>query len=99
MQENTATVKSRRRKSKQNGPRGSLQTAADSSHSGRRSAMPDNYDRFEQYDRRQQYRLSLRPVCVICGEHIQSEYCFQLEGGLICESCIEDSRCETEDFV
>lgn len=60
--------------------------------------MQDNHDRFEQYDRRQQQMLSARPVCVMCGEHIQSEYCWQLEGGLICESCIEECRCETEDY-
>ncbi len=36
--------------------------------------------------------LRSRPVCAWCGEPIQDEYCYEIDGDLICERCIEDCR-------
>lgn len=36
--------------------------------------------------------LRSRPVCAWCGEPIQDEYAYEIDGELICERCIEDCR-------
>ena len=42
--------------------------------------------------------LESLPVCDECGEHIQSEDLYELDGLLFCESCMEWHRHSTEDY-
>lgn len=42
--------------------------------------------------------LESLPVCDECGEHIQSEDLYELDGLLFCESCMEGHRRSTEDY-
>jgi len=42
--------------------------------------------------------LKGRPICDECGEHIQSENLYELDGLLFCESCMEGHRHSTEDY-
>jgi formylmethanofuran dehydrogenase subunit E len=52
--------------------------------------MPDNYSVWERNEREQERRLALRPVCEDCGEPIQDEYYFEVEGEILCEECMHD---------
>ena len=44
------------------------------------------------YTEEQDRLLALRPVCDECGEHIQDEYMYVIDGKNICPSCLEDYR-------
>ena len=39
-----------------------------------------------------------RPVCDYCGEHIQEDKFWIIEGKKICESCLNESSVWTEDY-
>ena len=54
--------------------------------------IPDNYDLFKQHDAQQQAELDKLPVCSECGEPIQSETCYEIDGGLVCEDCLENNH-------
>ena len=55
---------------------------------------------FAAYDREQERLLERRPVCRKCGEHIQDEHYFYIEGNIWCEDCmVEEFRRSVEgDF-
>ena len=54
--------------------------------------MADERDRdFERW-------LERRPVCVCCGEHIQDDECYKVDGDLICKDCMDDMRVYTEYY-
>ena len=40
--------------------------------------------------------LQKRPICSWCEEHIQDEYAYEVEGKLICSSCIEEFKVELD---
>lgn len=62
--------------------------------------VPDNYDMFEAHEREQQAAMELLPVCDICDQHVQSEYCYKINDTIICESCMaEYYRVETTDLM
>ena len=44
---------------------------------------------FEAWDREQNKRLAELPECEECGEPIQDEEAYYINGGWICESCME----------
>lgn len=53
-----------------------------------------------RYDNRQQRRLDRQPKCVICGEPIQDEHCYQINDELICAECLnENYRVFTDDYT
>ena len=48
---------------------------------------------FLKYDNEQQEELEKQPVCLWCGEHIQTEWAVQTDDGdYICANCIDDHR-------
>ncbi len=49
----------------------------------------DNYERWERHDAEQERWLNKRPVCCECGEHIQEEHLFDIDGDLVCEDCLK----------
>ena len=62
--------------------------------------IPDNYDLFKRHDAEQQSQLDKLPVCSECGEPIQDDFCFEINGELICESCLENNHKKwVEDFI
>lgn len=62
--------------------------------------MEDNYSLWERREVQLEKELALRPVCGYCDEHIQGEYCYEVNGELICEECMEDHfRKATEDCI
>lgn len=41
---------------------------------------PDNYSQWENHERKAEAWLAKRPVCYECGEHIQDEDCWEING-------------------
>ena len=50
----------------------------------------DAYEAWERHDAEQEKWLQSRPVCSECGEHIQDEHLFDIDGDLVCEECLSD---------
>lgn len=44
---------------------------------------------FDRYDRQQAEELAKLPICDCCGEPIQDEYCYEINGNLICEDRLD----------
>ena len=36
--------------------------------------------------------LNSRPVCCHCGDHIQDEFYFEIEGRIYCPDCVDDAK-------
>ena len=55
---------------------------------------------FAVHDRQQSEELNKRPVCCYCGEPIQDDFCYEINGELICTDCLEANhkKC-TEDYI
>lgn len=54
----------------------------------------------EALDGEQQSGLDRLPVCAYCGEPIQDEFCYEINGELICEECLNaNHRHFTENFI
>jgi formylmethanofuran dehydrogenase subunit E len=47
----------------------------------------------------EEYWLTRRPICDECGEHIQDDHLYVINGKIMCESCVEDCRRYTDDFI
>jgi len=58
----------------------------------------DNYSLFLKHEAEQEEELQKKPVCHGCGERIQDEYRYNIDGKYYCESCIEDMKESNEDF-
>ena len=52
--------------------------------------MFDMSDRCEMWLSEQEKKLSHFPKCDQCGEHIQDEYRYRIDGYLLCESCFDE---------
>ena len=50
----------------------------------------DNYALFEQYQRERDNWLGSRPKCEYCGEDIQDDYFYVIDGCKVCGECIKD---------
>lgn len=51
--------------------------------------IPDAYDLWEAYDREQAKRLAKLPVCGYCDQPIQDDFYYEIEGEIICETCLD----------
>lgn len=51
--------------------------------------VPDNEDFLRMHEAEQARILSRLPKCACCGEPIQSEYAYEVDG-LYCEDCFEE---------
>lgn len=55
---------------------------------------------FERHDSEQQSLLDKLPECSYCGEKIQDEFCYEINGELICDDCMDEHhRKGVEDCV
>lgn len=55
---------------------------------------------YDRYDTEQMKRLQRLPVCAECGEPIQDEECYDIDGELVCAECLRDNhRVWTEDYM
>lgn len=46
---------------------------------------------FLRYDAEQERKLEMLPVCVCCGEPIQTEEYYDINDDLFCPECMEDN--------
>lgn len=44
---------------------------------------------FAVHDRQQSEELNKRPVCCYCGEPIQDDFCYEINGDYYCEDCLD----------
>ena len=56
------------------------------------------YDLLQAEKERDEY-ISKLPKCDCCGMPIQSEYCYEIAGELICEDCLVEYRVETSKYA
>lgn len=55
---------------------------------------------FMMHDAKQTRWLKKLPVCAECGEPIQDEHCYEINGELICEDCLNTNhKKRTEDYI
>ena len=55
---------------------------------------------FGAWDEEQSRKEAKLPVCDYCGEAIQDDYYFDLDGCIICESCLNSyHRRNIEDYI
>ena len=50
--------------------------------------MKDYNDFFDEWDLEQSRKLEERPVCDVCGDHIQDDHLYRINGDCICPDCI-----------
>ena len=58
--------------------------------------IPDNYDLFARHDAEQETQLEKLPECSECGEHIQDEEAYYINGEWICERCMDSYKREVQ---
>lgn len=55
---------------------------------------------FDRYDRQQERQAERLPKCEECGERIQDEDYYDVEGEILCEECMKRKyRRKTEDCL
>ena len=52
--------------------------------------IPDNLDIWDAHDIEMERRRARLPQCDYCGEHIQDEYYYEINGEYICEECLNE---------
>ena len=62
-------------------------------------SIPDYNDFVDKHLADEARQLERLPKCSECDEPIQTEYCFEFNGKLICEHCLKEHRRDTEDYV
>lgn len=61
--------------------------------------MPDNYSQWLAHEAYQDKLLVRLPVCRCCGEPIQDDHYFYIDGVIYCEDCLNDNfRRHIEDY-
>ena len=61
--------------------------------------MPDNYSQWEAHEAKQEAMLQNLPVCCHCGEPIQEDRMFDINGNYYHVSCAEEEfKKWTEDY-
>lgn len=61
--------------------------------------VPDNYDAYRDHEARQEAELKRLPKCEHCGERIQDDFLYEIDGSVYCEECMNELfRHSTEDY-
>lgn len=47
---------------------------------------------FALWDDDQEEKLNKRPICYMCGKHVQDDCFFEIEHEIYCEHCINDCK-------
>lgn len=53
----------------------------------------------DNYERAQAQALAKLPRCSECDEPIQDDFCYEINGEIICEECLKEYRRRTEDVT
>ena len=55
---------------------------------------------FDRYDAEMAAREAMLPQCEVCGEHINDDIYFEIDGEILCEKCMHDRYARsTEDWL
>lgn len=55
---------------------------------------------YNKHDKQHEIWLRTLPICAECGEPIQDEECYEINGEFICPECLKDNhRRWTEDVL
>jgi formylmethanofuran dehydrogenase subunit E len=55
---------------------------------------------YDRYDAEQQAKLDKLPKCDYCDNPIQDDYCYEINGDVLCEECLNNHfRKWVEDYV
>ena len=54
--------------------------------------VPDNYDLWKSHDAEQQKQLDRLPRCSECERPIQEEFCYEVNGELVCDECMNNNH-------
>lgn len=57
---------------------------------------PADYD---AHCREQDRAMELLPECCECGNRIEDDFCYEINGEIICETCMEQYKKFTMDLV
>ena len=61
--------------------------------------MEDNYSMWQRKEAEAERWLQKRPVCADCGEHIQDEDAYYINGEFICKDCMDAYLVSVEDYI
>lgn len=62
--------------------------------------IPDYNDYATQEDNKRASLEDKLPKCDLCGEPIYDDYCYEINGEVICEECLKEHyRHETENYM
>lgn len=50
--------------------------------------IPDNYDKWLEHEAHQDKWLSEQIVCEYCGQPIQDDFFYEINGDTLCEKCL-----------
>lgn len=59
--------------------------------------VKDSYDMWVEHESERARMLARRPKCAECGEPIQEDVAYRINGKLICEKCIKDYEVFVDD--
>lgn len=59
----------------------------------------DVYDLWEAQDIANERKLARLPQCEYCGEHIQDEFYFEINGEYLCEDCLNEQFRKENTFL
>ena len=61
--------------------------------------VPDVLDQWAEFNRQLEEALEKLPECCECGEAIQDEYCFEINGEYVCERCLMDNHRQYTEYL
>lgn len=62
--------------------------------------IPDYADQYAAHEARQERELARYPKCDCCEEHITDDHFYDIDGFIVCESCLKDNyRRNTSNYV
>ena len=62
--------------------------------------VPDNYDAFVKHEADQEEKMARLPVCDYCGNAIQDDWYYEIDGEKFCPDCMDEHfRKSTDDFI
>lgn len=61
--------------------------------------MEDNYSMWQRKEAEAERWLQKRPECADCGEHIQDEFAYYINGEWICDDCMSAYHVSVEDYI
>ena len=59
----------------------------------------DPYMDFLSHDAYQEERLNSLPQCDECGEPLQDDYCYKIDGEYICEECMSNHKISVDRLI